>query len=165
MSIQVALYAKDGTVKGWSMIDDEDCHQAAYHWYLSSAGYARRHTPQGSGRRRTVLLHREILGLVHGDGLEADRIDGDRLNNRRSNLRAVTPAENSQNLASRPGTSRYRGVSWSEWARKWQAQVKANGRIRYLGRFEDEDEAARVASEYRLEIMPFTNEDRMVVAL
>ena len=162
--IQISVYSCDGTVKALTLVDDEDGHQAAYHWYLSNAGYARRHTPQRSGRRRTVLLHREILGLVHGDGLEADHVDGNRLNNRRSNLRAVTPAENSQNLASRPGTSRYRGVSWCKRARKWQAQAKANGRIHYLGKFADEHEAGRVASEYRLQIMPFTNEDRRVAA-
>jgi hypothetical protein len=34
----------------------------------------------------------------------------------------------------------------------------------YLGLFDDEHEAGRVASEYRLHMMPFTNEDRMVAA-
>jgi len=164
MSIQVPLYARDGTVRAWSIIDDEDAHLAAYRWCLHHAGYAKRQAPNGNGQKRTVLLHRAILGLVQDDGREGDHIDGDRLNNRRANLRAVTHAENSQNRASQPGTSRYRGVSWSEWTHSWQVQVAVNGRVFYLGRFADEDEAARVASEGRLLLMPFTNEDRMIAA-
>jgi hypothetical protein len=163
MSIRVPLYARDGTVRAWSIIDDEDAHLAAYRWRLSHNGYACR-TLQGNGRQPTVFLHRDVLGLVHGDVLEADHIDGDRLNNRRSNLRVVTHAQNQQNLPSRGGTSQSRGVFWYEPARKWRAKVQVNGRMFYLGRFADEDEAGRVASECRLQIMPFTNEDRMVAA-
>ena len=163
--IQVPLFARDGTVRAVTVIDDEDAPlaAAAYHWRLSHNGYARR-TLQGNGRQRAVFLHREILGLVHGDVREGDHVDGDRLNNRRSNLRVVTHAENQQNLPSRGGTSQSRGVFWYERDRQWRAQVQVNGRKHHLGQFPDEDEAGRVASECRLLLMPFTNEDRMIAA-
>lgn len=105
MSIQVPLYARDGTVRAWSIVDDEDADLARQHWYLDNNGYAARYVPQ-----RTQLLHRAVLNLLPGDPRQGDHIDGRRLNNRRSNLRIVTPAENAQNRPSRPGTSSRKGA-------------------------------------------------------
>lgn len=73
----------------------------------------------------------------------ADHEDGNGLNNRRSNLRSATDAENAANrrkIISR-STSSFKGVR--KCAGKWRAEICAKG-IKYnLGYFENEEDAAR----------------------
>jgi hypothetical protein len=123
-------------------------------------------TPLYPGRRRAAWpLHRLILGLVPGDGLEVDHINGDPLDNRRANLRAVTRAQNCQNVVSFAGsTSPYRGVSWSVGRGMWLARGYTNGRQHFLGYFTSELQAASVVSAWREAHMPYTNEARSVRA-
>jgi len=65
--------------------------------------------------------------------------------NRWNNLKAVTRAENQQNLGLAPtNTSGYRGVSYHRAARKWTAERWVAGVKHYLGLF-DTAEAARDA--------------------
>ena len=40
--------------------------------------------------------------------------------------------------------SRYRGVTWHVNNKKWHAQIKVNGKVEFLGVFDDDKEAARV---------------------
>lgn len=117
-------------------------------WHLNE-GYARSGSATGK-----VYMHRLLLG-VSGD-LHSDHRNRDRLDNRRANLRAVTQAQNNQNVSKRPGlTSRYRGVRLHASGR-WSAQVHIAGRQHYLGYFTDEDEAGRVAAAYRARMLPFS---------
>lgn len=116
---------------------------------LASHGYAQI-TPYGAGR--CELLHRWILGLRKGDGLIGDHINGDPRDYRRSNLRIVDPSGSSQNVSGR-GKSRFRGVHPDRHG-KWSAKVKFRGLIYNLGTFANELDAARVAHEKRLELMP-----------
>jgi HNH endonuclease len=155
-SVDIPICDRDGRLLAVAIIDDIDAEHAKHQWRLDTKGYARR-----SVRDRGVYLHREILGLVPGDGLISDHINGDRLDNRRANLRAATPAQNAQNRSSyRDSTSRYRGVYWEPRTRKWQARAKVNGRTMSLGCFVDEDEAAAVAAFYRQSVFTHTNELR-----
>lgn len=93
------------------------------------------------GCERSIFMHRAILSAP--SGMEVDHIDGNPLNNRRSNLRLCTHRQNVQNCQSKIGSSRFKGVSWHTAARKWMAYVTANGRRFYLGLFENEMDAAR----------------------
>lgn len=139
---------------GWFFVDDADSGLVEpFLWRQHAAGYVYRAKPGGG----MILLHRDLCGLTPGDGLEVDHINGDRLDNRRANLRVVTRSENAQNLAAK-GTSPHRGVFPRRG--KWYAQVRANGRRHYLGTFDTELEAAAVVSAFRSEHMPFTNEQR-----
>lgn len=95
------------------------------------------------GKMIGVHLHRVILSAPAG--MQADHIDGDGLNNRRSNLRLATPSENARNQRrSRDNTSGFKGVWWHKGRRKWQAQIMAGGRQQYLGLF-NTAEAAHAA--------------------
>jgi hypothetical protein len=91
----------------------------------------------------TVLMHRMIMRYPLG--LQVDHIDGDGLNNRKSNLRVATHAQNMWNRGPQHNnTSGFRGVSWHEKSAKWQARIKhENGRM-FLGYF-DTAEAANEA--------------------
>jgi hypothetical protein len=72
-------------------------------------------------------------------------------------LRVATRAENQQNRI-HPNVrnkSGYRGVRRVR-AGRWQAEVRLGGRTHYLGQFADKREAARAASAFRAEHMPFS---------
>jgi hypothetical protein len=78
--------------------------------------------------------------------LEIDHINRDKLDNRRVNLRVVTPSANNRNRMtfSAFNTSNYKGVSWEKNKNKWRAQIRLpNGKSKYLGLFTSEEEAAR----------------------
>lgn len=91
-----------------------------------------------NGRTKTILLHRVIMSA--DKGIHIDHIDGDGLNNRRSNLRFATPSQNMQNKRKKAnGTSRFKGVSWDKSHNKWRSQIRLNGVVYKLGTFDDEE--------------------------
>lgn len=153
--IRLRLRNRAGEVVAEALIDDEDAALASYGWVLNSNGYAWRSI---MGGRRHVYLHREVLGLERGDGRQADHINRDRLDNRRSNLRVVTPGQNRQNTPPLGGTSRFRGVSWDRARHKWIASVQVNRRHHYVGRFTSEADAATAVAEARRRLMPYSEE-------
>jgi hypothetical protein len=74
-----------------------------------------------------------------------DHRNCDGLDNRRANLRFATY---SQNLANRTKTkskttSKYRGVSFNKCCGKWAAVISWRHKQKWLGRFENEIDAAR----------------------
>lgn len=102
--------------------------------------YARRSTPKGRTGQE-VLMHRIIA--CPPEGLVVDHIDGDGLNNLRSNLRIATPAQNNHNQRKRvDNTSGVKGVHWHKRANKWKAQISFDGRVRHIGLFHDIELAA-----------------------
>ena len=85
-------------------------------------------------------MHREIMGASPGQYV--DHIDGDGLNNRKSNLRLCNSMENGGNQKSRGGTSKYKGVYFYRPTKKWKAQVRVGGKKTHLGYFNKEEDAA-----------------------
>lgn len=140
-------------------IDAEDVERVNRHrWFCDSQGYVSRNAVMG-GRRTRQKLHRFLLNLPPGDDPCVDHINRDRLDNRKANLRTLTRAQNSQNKCSTTGASSvYRGVHWDPRNKRWRAFVKHRGVRTHLGLFADELEAARVASDRRRSVMPFSYE-------
>lgn len=99
----------------------------------------------GKKRNTNELLHRLILGLQKGDGLQVDHINGNPLDNRRANLRVCSSKENSRNKTKQVGaySSKYKGVSYHKRNKKWGASIRCDGTIKFLGLFESEADAAR----------------------
>lgn len=99
-AVQVPLYRRDGSVRCYTIIDAEDeAWVRQWQWFglLANRGhrYAARRGPKLRGKYTTILLHRELLGLPrYWDGLDGDHRNHDRLDNRRSNLRALDHGEN-----------------------------------------------------------------------
>jgi hypothetical protein len=91
------------------------------------------------------FLHRFLLGLVPGDGIVADHINGNTLDNRRSNLRRATPVENLRNtkMIRSNNTSGFKGVRPMKKAKvpSWTASITVNGRLLHLGCFLSPEEA------------------------
>lgn len=150
---------RHGRVVALAWIDAADAEDVlSCRWTLHRGGYAQRGTLRG-GVSRVHLMHRDILGLTHGDGKQADHRNRDRLDNRRSNLRVSTNAENAQNRgrASR-GSSRHRGVGWDRSKGKWMARAMLDGKFKFIGYFDNEEEAAKAAADWRREHMPYSEE-------
>jgi len=126
----------------FAIVDADDYHRLVnYEWRCSMDGdsfYAFRR----QGRKaRKILMHRQIMRAPKG--LVVDHIDRNGLNNRKSNLRLCTPAQNARNRGpNRNSSSRYKGVSWKKDCNKWYVRIKYEGRSVYLGRYDDETEAA-----------------------
>jgi hypothetical protein len=142
---RIPVSSPEGVV--YALVDADDYDRlAGFKWCLSS-GYAMRKSPRPAGV--TCKMHREVLGLVHGDGHEADHINRDKLDNRKSNLRVVTRAVNGRNLSARTdGTSGLRGVSWHKRGQKWEACAKIEGVKHYLGLHIREDDAAAAVNDF-----------------
>ena len=154
MTALVPLWGSGGVLRGHVLIDAADVERVTrWRWSLHAmGGYAMRHGG--------TLLHRELLGLTPGDGMEGDHINRDRLDCRRANLRPIPAMSgNRQNLTPMStGTSRFRGVSWHAHTGKWCARAWQNGRGVYLGVYESETEAADIAREARRRLMPYATD-------
>lgn len=134
----------------FAIVDDEDYEWLnQWKWYCQfhrnrRYGYARRTATNGNGKPLMVGMHREILGLEIGDGIEVDHINHNGLDNRRANLRISTRGQNMRNrLKQRNNTSGYTGAIWHKSKGKWDAQIKYRGTLHHLGLFDDLQEAAR----------------------
>jgi hypothetical protein len=91
-----------------------------------------------------LMAHRVAWAIVNGywPSDDLDHIDGDPSNNRLSNLREATHAENQQNRTRHAdNTSGFMGVSWHDRDRKWHAQIRVAGKKRYLGSFDCPEQA------------------------
>jgi len=102
-----------------------------YNWSTNNFGYVRAWIPS---RKREFYIHRLLLNARENQ--EVDHINGNKLDNRRENLRFVTRKQNMWNMAHIA-----KGYSWHSSSRKWQAQIKRNNKAYYLGTFATEAEA------------------------
>lgn len=128
-----------------ALVDDEDFERlSVYKWHAVRTGrtfYAARHGPKPD--YRMIYMHHEVMGGKPESGFEADHIDGDDLNNQKSNLRWVTVNQNQMNQHRIRGVSRFKGVSRSYNRNKWRVHITLNGRPRHVGSFTSEEDAAR----------------------
>jgi hypothetical protein len=140
------------------MVDDDVYEWASrVKWCAHRIGerfYAERYVRYADGKQTTSCLHREILGLQPGDKRVCDHINGDGLNNQRTNLRVCSQADNCRAFkrSSKRATSRFRGVSWSKTLKKWIAHIKLNGRSKHIGLFQSEEAAARAYDQAATEL-------------
>jgi len=94
--------------------------------------------------RRSIGAHRVAYKYMHGvDALEVDHINGDRADNRITNLREVTTTENRRNAAMpRTNRSGIVGVHWRADRNKWVAYISLANRYTFLGYFATKEEAS-----------------------
>ena len=90
ISIRIPLYRIDGSIRAHVRISESDSHYISRFSWSISGKYAKRHVNGSS-----VKMHRDIMNCP--DGMEVDHINGDPLDNRRSNLRICTISQNRMN--------------------------------------------------------------------
>ena len=111
--------------------------------------------PYRRRKNHAKMLHALIMNTPKG--MFTDHINGDPLDNRRSNLRICTVSENNRNAPNhRDGTSGYKGVCYIKDCpsriKRWRAVVNYNKKAFYLGIFATAEEAARAYDAKALEL-------------
>ena|ERR1035438_1753177 len=128
------------------LVDDEDVERiAALTVYIGTNGYAY-FSIWSNGASRPDTLHSFIMGGAR-KGFHIDHINGDKLDNRKENLRFTSPSRNQVNRhkLNKNSGSGVRGVTKrSSGPNPFIAQIMVNRRMKYLGSFPTL-ESARIA--------------------
>lgn len=100
----------------------------------------------------TLLMHRLILGLAHGDKRHADHINFDGLDNTDENLRIVSQEESQRHRRKvKPGTTKFKGVKNATNAtHPFEANIRFGCKLHYLGCYKTAEEAAHAYDEAAL---------------
>lgn len=154
--------SKQGKNKGRyeTIISPEDADLAAFRWTAFKGGksellYVIRTIPPNYER---VHLHRIIVermqdGKPLEDGQFVDHISGDTLDNRRENLRIATKQQNMANSRlKKNNTSGFRGVSWQKRDKKWKAEIRIDGKKKFLGNFDKKEDAYKAYCDKAIEL-------------
>jgi len=142
-----------------ALVDDEDFDRInAFKWYAlydlkSGNWYAeRRLRIRGSDKRETVRMHRVIMKSPRRD-FDVDHKDRNGLNNQKGNLRICTRTLNLGNQKLRKSSlTGFKGVSYSNKYKKFQAKIKFNRKAFFLGYFHTPQEAAVVYNKKAIEL-------------
>lgn len=138
---EIVLYNIKGKEVARTLIDKDDYEKAKqYKWNMNDQFYV-------INRKNRLRLHNLILNKTNHK-LDTDHINGDRLDNRKKNLRVCTHAQNLMNhKVLSNNTSGYNGIIWDKSRDKWQVRIKNI----HLGRFKELSDAieARKQAELR----------------
>lgn len=123
-----------------AIVDDDDFEYLnKFKWhYQAQGGYAFRAKQHGARQ-----MHRTIVNCPGGKFV--DHINGDGLDNRKSNLRICTKAQNGMNRGrQKQNKSGFKGVVWNMRLKKWIAQIGCKGikKTMHIGVFNSPIDAA-----------------------
>ncbi len=126
----------------FTLVDQADFEALnQFKWHMNSYGYAQRGVRVSNTKKIWLKMHRVILDAKCGEIV--DHADHNPLNNCRSNLRIVTPAQNNMNSRGKAG-KQYKGVNRCKKGCRYQASIGFEGRSHYLGIYKTPEEAAAV---------------------
>ena len=130
---------RDGSVerlfksRGWKIVENTHNNKGYNHVSFN-----------GKLIRRHRIIAFCFLGLDIDNPTEiVDHIDRGKLNNAVDNLRIVTNQQNQFNTNAR-------GYSWHKVIEKWEASIRINGKLIYLGRFDNEADASKAYQDAKL---------------
>jgi len=130
--------------KGYvAIVDDEDYQPLSkYSWiaHVNGGHVCAIRSTHVNGKSVNLRMHRVIMNAPRE--LEIDHVNGDPLDNRKSNLRLCTHQQNCHNFRKYKGKSRYKGVYPIKGSIKWGSQLRCGDTCYTLGRFMAEEEAA-----------------------
>lgn len=135
---------------GEALIDKRYFNKVSkYKWYKHTVN---KHTYVWRTSRfkgKMIKLHTFLMRTPKG--MMVDHINGDGLDNRKSNLRLCLPCENSRNqkLKSK-NTSGYKGIHFSKPNKKWVARIGVNYKRICIGSFIDKIDAIHAYNKYCL---------------
>ncbi len=139
-----------GTSEFYFDIEDLYIVQSRTNWYVDKGGYLTS-SYYYAGVRRIVRFHRIVMHA--GPNQYVDHKNRNRYDNRKSNLRCCTYAENNRNRGlCATNKSGVIGVHFDKKRNKWTASITLNGKKIFIGRFENKEAAiqARLQKEHEL---------------
>ncbi len=134
----------------FAIVDAEDYDRLAQHKWCAVKGrdtfYAQRFKDG-----KIVGMHREIMRAPKG--MMCDHRNHNGLDNRKSNLRLCTSAQNQYNKRPKKGcTSRYKGVFLRSDCKRWRAKIGFNRKWIHIGDFDNQMEAAMAYDDKAIEL-------------
>lgn len=151
--IELSKNGKKNAGKYFAMVDDCDYDMLTqWNWSAAKRGntiYASRRQYMGGGRANAIYVTIEmprIILKVTDRKIFVDHIDGNGLNNQRSNIRLATQQQNCCNKKPK-GVSKYIGVSLRKGSGRWHSQIRAKDGVINLGYYKTEIEAAEKYDE------------------
>lgn len=147
-----------------AIVDNEDWPLLSrFKWIFrknvyNDKGYAARYLPRGlylpKQRQQMILVKMEEFIIPVKRYTTIDHINGDSLDNRKSNLRLANTVQQRQNRGHGQGFKgrRFKGVYRSHAkGTRWEAQIRVQGKLRQIGTFATEVEAAQAYNKAALE--------------
>lgn len=135
--------------KGEFLFDKEDYNKVIKinkYWTINNIGYVLCYI---GGKE--YQLHRYIMGLSFynpKNDIIVDHINGNKLDNRKSNLRICKKKNNPKNCSLYSNnTSGHKGISWIKRLEKWQVNIQVDNNQIYLGIYKDIKQAIKVRKE------------------
>lgn len=131
----------------FAIVDLDDAPLLLKHRWIAAPAFSKSGAQLGwyarrSEGRKNIYMHRSILSPPKG--FLVDHVNGDRLDNRRINLRLANNSQNVVNRPQAPGAVRFRGVHQDG---RFVVRVIFEGRVHRIGRFDDAVSAARAYDE------------------
>lgn len=140
---------------GYILVDDEDYELVSqYKWSAPYTCNGQFLYAQTKINGKYVMMHHAIIGMST-EGLVVDHINGNKIDNRRCNLRYATRSQNAansiRNIKAYPSkVSKYTGVR--NYFGDITACVRFNGKVIRLGKFKTEEEAAKAYDDKAFEL-------------
>lgn len=133
--------------KGYvALVDDDDFERLMERKWQTTIKKNGKLYASASYGGKNKRMHRVILDPP--PEFQVDHIDGNGLNNQKSNLRLCTNAENSMNRKKRTDTlSKYKGVFRLKGRDTYRVEIYKDGKKHIIGHFKDEDEGALAYNE------------------
>ena len=136
-----------------ALVDDADYEWLSQYSWSACKGkytiYALRSGKNKAGKFINIAMHREIMQTP--DGLLTDHIDGNGLNNQRTNLRICSAGQNQHNSSPHKNrSSKFKGVSWKKSGKKWVVRIQLNYKSKHIGVYKTEIEASNAFQDMLL---------------
>jgi len=137
----------------FAIVDDEDYELLSRFKWCYNGKYAVRGQWNSESKCTDIIsMHRFLTGFP--DDKQIDHINGDKLDNRRSNFRACSGKENQRNMSLRNGYST-KGVHYmrkrSHLSSPWQAYITVDRKRKHLGYYETQQDAQKAYNSAAIE--------------
>lgn len=126
----IELHRYKGKNNLYTIVDDDNFYEInKYKWHISSLGYVIR-----TEKNKIIYLHRKIMNFPLDKVI--DHINGNKIDNRKSNLRIVSIKKNVRNQKyHKNNTSGFLGVSFRKGRNRYRATITVDKKQIFLGNF------------------------------